>query len=404
MQIKLAWRNLWRNKRRTLITVAAIFFSVVLSVVMSSFQQGTWSQIIGSVVEQYSGYGQIHHKGYWDEQTLNNSMEYLPLDSIPNRPHNLIQLVPRLESFALGSHGRSAQGVQIIGIDPHKEDSLTNLADKVSEGTYLTQNEPGILLGEGYARIMEMGVGDTLVLLGQGYHGVTAVGQYEVKGLLNFGNPELSSRLAYLPLKEAQYVFGMEGRVTAMVMQFDNNYRFERTIKEVRGSMDTSRFEVMNWKEMNPSLVQAVQADTGGMVIMLLIIYMVIGFGIFSTVIMMTAERNHEFGILLAIGMKRWRMQVMMFFETLFLALIGILAGLIATLPLMAYFGNNPIQLQGKMAEMYEDYGFEAVIAFSTEPQVFLSQAAIILAIILAVYFYPFNKIRKMDSVDAMHG
>lgn len=401
MQIKLAWRNLWRNKRRTLITVAAIFFSVLLAVVMSAFQQGTWDQIIGSVVEQYSGYGQIHEKGYWDEQTLNNSMPMLPKDSLEEAPDNLNMLVPRLEGFALGSHQNNSQGARVVGIDPKLEDSLTGLADKLIRGEYLIEGEPGILVAEGYARIMDMDLGDTLILLGQGYHGITAVGQYEVTGIVSFGNPELNKSTTYLPLEEAQYVFGMSGRVTAMVMHFDNHYDFEETVREVRSQLDTNRYEVMNWREMNPSLVQAVQADTGGMVIMLFIIYLVIAFGIFSTVLMMTAERKHEFGILLAIGMRRWRMQLMMFYETVFLALIGIAAGLIASLPLVIYYGNNPIPLGGQMAEMYEDYGFQAVIAFSTQPEIFINQAVIILAIILAVYIYPWNRLRKIDAVEA---
>jgi ABC-type antimicrobial peptide transport system permease subunit len=134
---------------------------------------------------------------------------------------------------------------------------------------------------------------------------------------------------------------------------------------------------------------------------MLLIIYLVIAFGIFSTVLMMTAERKHEFGILLAIGMKRGRMQLMMFFETILLALLGIIAGLLAALPVMGYFGDNPIRLQGQMAEMYEEYGFEPVVAFSAQPEIFINQALIILAIVLVVYIYPWNKLRKIDAVEA---
>lgn len=401
MQIRLAWRNLWRNKRRTLITVAAIFFSVLLAVIVNAFQQGTWDQIIGSVVEQYSGYGQIHHKGYWEEQTLNNSMRVLPKDSLEEVPDNLNMLVPRLEAFALGSHHTSSQGVRIVGIDPKLEDSLTGLAGKVIKGEYLKEGKAGILVAKGYARIMNMGLGDTLVLLGQGYHGVTAVGQYKVTGIVSFGNPQLNKSVAYLPLAEAQYVFGMPGRVTAMVMQFDNHYEFEQTVAKVRNQLDTNRYEVMTWREMNPSLVQAVQADTGGMIVMLFIIYLVIAFGIFSTVLMMTAERKHEFGILLAIGMKRWRMQLMMFYETILLALTGITTAIVVSLPLVFYYGDNPIRLGGQMGEMYKDYGFEPVIAFSTQPEIFLNQVVIILFIILAVYLYPWNRLRKIKVVEA---
>jgi ABC-type lipoprotein release transport system permease subunit len=171
-------------------------------------------------------------------------------------------LVPRLEAFALGSHKNNSQGAQVVGIDPLLEDSLTGLANKLIKGQYLKANTPGILVAEGYARILELHVGDTLILLGQGYHGTTAVGQFEVTGIVRFGNPEINKSVTYLPLQQAQYVFGMPGRVTAMVMQFDNNYEFEKTVQTIRSQIDTGRYEVMNWREMNPSLVQAVQADT----------------------------------------------------------------------------------------------------------------------------------------------
>jgi ABC-type lipoprotein release transport system permease subunit len=401
MQILLAWRNLWRNRRRTFITVGAIFFSVLLAIIMSSFQRGTWDQIIGSVVEQYTGYGQIHQRGYWDEQKLNNSMPLLTKDSLGRVPANLQNLVPRLESFALGAYEDQSRGTQVVGIDPLLEDSLTGLADKVVDGTYLAPGQPGLLIGEGYARIMGMGVGDTLIFLGQGYHGVTAVGKYAITGIVKFGNPELNKSVTFLPLEEAQYLFGMPGRVTAMVLQLDNTYAFAETVSALRNTIDTARYEVMGWREMNPSLVQAVQADTGGMVIMLFVIYLVIAFGIFSTVLMMTAERRHEFGILLSIGMKRWRMQLMMFFETLFLALIGILAGILGALPVMAYFGNNPIEIGGEMAEMYEDYGFQPIVSFATQPEIILNQALIILLIILAVYIYPWFQLRNIDAVES---
>lgn len=401
MHLKMAWRNMWRNKRRTFITMGAILFSVVLAVIMSSFQKGTWDQIIGSVIEQYSGYGQIHKKGYWDEQILNNAMPLISKDSIQPTPKNLKNLIPRLEAFALGSYKNSSQGAQVVGVDPALEDSLTGLSKKLVRGEYLKKDEPGILLSEGYARIMGMDVGDTLILLGQGYHGITAVGLYNVVGIVNFGSPELNNRITFLPLKEAQYTFGMPGLVTSMVFQFESHYDFEKTISEIRSNIDTSRYEVMNWKEMNPSLVQAVQADTGGMVIMLAIIYIVIAFGIFSTVLMMTAERVKEFGILLSIGMKRWRMQLMMFYETMLLAIIGILAGLVAALPVMSYFGQHPIQLSGEMAKMYEDYGFEAVVAFSTNPQIFINQAMIIMVVVILIFIYPWNQLRKLDPVTS---
>ena len=404
MLLKLAWRNLWRNKRRTLITAAAIFFSITLSILMTSMQQGTWARMIASVVEQYSGYAQIHKKGYWQEQTLENSMPLLTVDSLAEVPENLEDMIPRIESFALGSDDENAFGTQVMGVDPLREDQLTGLSSKVSSGRYFRPGEAGILLSEGYADIMELGVGDTIVLLGQGYQGITAVGKYPIVGLLHFGNPELNKRLSYLPLRQAQYLYGMEGRVTSVVLKFKNNYQFQKTADAIRQELDSNRFELLTWQEMNPQLVQAIQADTGGMLIELFIIYLVIAFGIFSTVIMMTAERKHEFGILLAIGMKRWRMQVMTLLETLFLAFLGIVTGVLFALPVVLYFEGRPIALGGELASYYAEFGFEPVVSFTSQPYVFVNNVLIVSVIVLLVYLYPFNKLRKIDSIRAMKG
>ncbi len=404
MLLKLAWRNLWRNKRRTLITSAAIFFSVTLSILMTSLQQGFWAHVIGSVVEQYTGYAQIHKKGYWMEQTLENSMPLLTMDSLQYVPDNLEAMVPRIESFALGSDHDNAFGTMVLGVNPQEEDDLTHLSEKVSQGSYFKEGQATVLLSEGYANILELGVGDTVVFLGQGYHGVNAVGKYPIAGLLHIGNPELNKQLSYMPLDEAQRMYGMEGRVTNIVLKFKNKNRFGKTVEELRKQLDTSRYEVMTWQEMNPQLVQAVQADTGGMIIELFVIYLVIAFGIFSTIIMMTAERKHEFGILLAIGMKRWRMQLMTFIETLMLSFIGIIAGVALTLPVILYLQGNPIYLTGPTAEALESYGFEPAFAFIAEPYVFLNNIFFVFLIVLLVYLYPYNKLRKLKAIDAMKG
>jgi len=137
---------------------------------------------------------------------------------------------------------------------------------------------------------------------------------------------------------------------------------------------------------------------------MLLILYMIITFGIFGTVLMMTAERKHEFGILLSIGMKREKLATVLVMESMFMAAVGVVAGLIAVFPLLLYFYHNPIQFSERAQKAMEEYGFEAVMPASLDPQIAYTHALIILCISITLSIYPIIHVMRMKPVDAMHG
>ncbi len=155
---------------------------------------------------------------------------------------------------------------------------------------------------------------------------------------------------------------------------------------------------------MMPELLQAIAADNGGTVIMLLILYVVIGFGIFGTVMMMTAERSREFGITIALGMKRWRLMSVTVIEALIISLMGAVAGIAVSIPLVLYFYHHPIQLGGDYAKAMMAYGFEPIIPFSMDPMVFIIQGIIVFALGAFSALYPIIILRKLEPVRAMRG
>ena len=211
---KLAWRNLWRNRRRTLITLASVLMAVVLAIGIRSFQKGVYGNMISNAVRFSTGYIQVHAKGYWEDQSINNSFEPgSELKTALNKDRNISLTVPRLESFALASSGPHTKGVEVIGIDPAKEEAMNNLKGKIIAGKYFKENETGqgILIGDGMAHYLQLNLGDTLVLLGQGYHGSTAAGQYLIQGIFHFPLEQLNSSLVYLNLPDAQALFGAPG-------------------------------------------------------------------------------------------------------------------------------------------------------------------------------------------------
>src|ERR1039457_171064 len=141
MYLKLAWLNLWRNKRRTLIAITSVFYAVVLSVFMSSLQMGTMEQMVANVAGAYSGYIQVHQKGYWDDQSLDNSLTANDsLTKIIKSTPGIIESVPRIQAFALASSGNATKGIMLTGVDYEKEKNLSNLQPKLVGGNYFSSD------------------------------------------------------------------------------------------------------------------------------------------------------------------------------------------------------------------------------------------------------------------------
>jgi ABC-type lipoprotein release transport system permease subunit len=308
---------------------------------------------------------------------------------------------PRLESFALISGGEITDGAMVLGIDPEHEDKLTKLKIKLAEGEYLEKDDSDIMLAKGLAEHIGAGIGDTIIVLGQGYHGVTAAGKYRVKGIVRYPTPDLNSSMSYLSITEAQRLFMAEGRITSLAIMIDRQKRLDKVTEELK-TIFSDGYEVMTWEEMLPELVQSIETDNAGGVVMLGVIYMVIGFGMLGTILMMTLERNREFGMLMAVGMKRRRLRIIILLESVFLSFIGVIAGTVAGIPILIYMYHHPIPLTGDIAKMMESYGWEAIMPFSLEPMIFIWQAVTVLILAMIAALYPLWKISKLEPVTAL--
>ncbi|MDH3321353.1 MAG: hypothetical protein OEM04_00095, partial [Flavobacteriaceae bacterium] len=155
MILKIAWRNIWRNKRRTLITVASIMFALFFAIIMRGFQRGSYAKMKENAVESYTGYIQIHKKGYWEDKQINNvfSLDKTIIDQLAS-DERVHVVIPRLESFALASSGVSTKGVAVMGISPEKEDKMTKIKSYLQDGTFIDAADNAILIAEGLAAFL----------------------------------------------------------------------------------------------------------------------------------------------------------------------------------------------------------------------------------------------------------
>lgn len=401
--MKIAWRNLWRNKRRTMITIASVFFAIFLALLMRSIQHGSYDLMEHDAIRNSTGFIQIHAPGYWEDKTIDNTFvsSQKLMDEVKSI-ENISMVIPRLESFALASSGNITKGIGIIGTIPEIENRITILNERVVEGKYFNSNDDnGILLGEDLAKYLEIKVDDTLVLLSQGYHGITAAGEYPVRGILHFPAPEMNKQLIYMPLNTAQYFFAADNRVTSYSIMLDKPKELDETFAHLNSELGKD-YEVMPWDKMMVELKQQIESDNISGMFMLAILYVVVAFGIFGTILMMTHERRREFSVMIAIGMQRYKLSFIVFFETIYMGLIGVLLGALAAAPIVYYFFIHPIPLKGDMAKAMEEFNVQPILPFAFDGSIFLSQGIVVFILTVIIAIYPFINISRFNLTNGL--
>lgn len=405
LYLKLAWRNIWRNKRRTFITMLSVIVAVLLSSTMRTMNEGSYENMIKNTVGIFTGYIQLHQDGYWDEKTLEYSFtQQDSLMKIMETEESVVKAVPRLDSYALAAGKEQSRAAMVIGVDPEAEAYLSDPQGHMISGNYFESiDEQSVLIGSELKKRLNVQIGDSLVMIGQGYRGQSAAGLYEIKGVVKFPNPEFNKNLVMMPLQTAQYFLAAPERLTAIALILDDPDEVNTVVANLRNSIDPGQYEVMDWKEMMPELVQAIESDRGSGFIIILILYVVVGFGILGTVLMMITERTYEFGVMLSVGTPRIAIVVILAFEIFLVALTGSAVGLLISFPIAYYFNINPIRLQsGEMSEVIDSFGMEPVLQFSLEPSIFYTQAITIFVITLIFCLIPILKASKLNPVKAL--
>jgi ABC-type lipoprotein release transport system permease subunit len=466
---KIAWRNLWRNKRRTIITSASVFFAVFFAVIMRSIQLGSYDRMIMNFIESYSGYLQVQHVKYQDNPSIDYSFDYN--DSLPaaiSGVSNVVSVAPHIESFVLASSGSQTKGVVVLAIDPEKEREFSNPENKlvkyristgalsqmrksssiplavmeklekipgssyssrarfeldlglssdeinlymdeilksceVSNG-FLTDTDDGVLVSDRLASYLKVAIGDTVILMGQGYHGASAAGIFPVRGIIKMPLADIDSKLIIMTIPAAQNFFDVTGRITSLSVNLTG--KSKRTMNAARASIDRLLTDnntiTKTWEDLNPVMVQQIQGDSQTGIATLAMLYFIIFFGIFGTVLMMISERTREFGVLVAIGMQKRRLKRIITFEMILLGILGLVGGMLASAPIVMYFYYNPILLKGDLGKMMDDIGWDAVMPTAWFGPYFYWQAIVVFIMVLSATIYPLRKISRLKEIEAL--
>ena len=403
--VRLAWRNIWRQKRRTLLTSSALAIAMLLALFTRSMQEGSYAHNLDNATRFYSGYLQLQHPDFSDNQSIDkllpgNSQFIERIETIPG----VTEIVPRIESFALGAAGDKSKGVMVMGIDPVLEHNYSGVGNRLIDGRYFDRgDERSALLGSGLATYLNLRIGEEIALYGQGYHGTTAAGLYTITGIVKFPHKQIDARIVYLPLQAAQDLYVTGEQVTAWVLHGKDVRSIPQLEDDARRLMGET-VKVRNWADISPELAQQIALDRASGQFMILVLYGVVGFGLFATIVMMTLERQREFAVMLATGMPRGKLQWISLLESMFLAMTGVVLGLLITFPILLWFYYNPIPLSGDIALTMEEMGFDPIIPFSLAPELFIGQIGIVLGLLALCACYPLLRIGRLRIMQAMKG
>jgi putative ABC transport system permease protein len=400
--LKMAWRNVWRNRRRTLLTVAAIAFAVAISVFTRGLQKGTYRQMINNVIRINTGHLQIHKKGFWDNRTLRYT--FRPdrgLTEILSRQPHIASFAQRAEADGLASAEESTNGVLIIGVDPQAE--ATTLKEKIRKGKFLSEDAPqGAIIGETLAKNLNTDLGSQITLLVQGFDNSLEAGVYRVEGIFRTGDPELDRGVVFLNLQTAQELFWLDDRISQILIFVDDISNLKKVAQGLRAELDPKGYEVMTWDELMPQVVQLIAFDNASGQLFLMLLIVVVAFGILNTVLMSVFERVKEFGVMMALGMKPKKIVGLVFIESTLLSLIGVIFGDMVGFGLNLYFSHHPISLSESLAQAMEEIGFTAKFFVQPTFSTFLEVTIAVFVVSLIMTIYPTIKATRFRPVEAL--
>lgn len=400
LSLRIAWRSLLRQKRRSIFTGLSMVVGFVMACFFIGWADGTYNHIIDSFTRNRLGHIQVHREGYLDKPSLYKTIDDAgaverALSSLPR----VESWAPRLYSAGLVSLAEKSVGVRVIGIDPQREEQTTGFAGKIERGHYFTAASGEVIVGKDLARILEADLGDSLVFVSQAADGSIAADLYELAALVDTGDPGLNRSGFYLPLADAQRLFALQGRVHEVAATVHDLRQVDGAVAALRQRLAGRGLEVEGWREFASEFYRAMQADKNGMYVTLLVVVIVVAITILNTVLMSVLERQREYGLLKAMGTRPGQIVKVVVAEVALLAGLCILAGSLVGLLLNLYFSRHGLLLREPIV-----WGSMQISSMRGEVNLrsFLLPAATVIVTSLGVCVPPALRAARTDPARSM--
>ena len=401
MLVKLAWRNLWRNKLRTGIMLSAMVFGLIGVASMMGFVTGMYGSMIHNAIAWQTSHIQVHNSRYLTDPDINATIvdPQALLDTIAKLP-DVMAWSPRFLADGMVASARSACGVRINGIELESEAQVTPLADNIVAGEWLSQQgRYPVLVSSETAERLRLKVGSKVVLTLTNAAGEVTGGAFRVRGIFKTPSSAFDEGNVFVRRVDLVALAGIEGIHEIAILLADNKAAF--TLRDVLQAQTSEQNSVRDWQQVQPMLASIIKQMGPSNAIMLGIFVTALGFGIVNIMLMSVFERTREFGVLMAVGMQKHKIFLLIMLETAWLGISGALLGIAGSIGLVTLLQRTGIPL-GKMAEGLGAFGVDTTlypqVSFSDYQMIFITVVA---ASMLAA-LYPARQILKQRPVDAM--
>lgn len=347
--LRMAWRNVWRNRRRTLVTVAATTLAFTVMILYSSMVQGYLRTMESNLLDLELGDVQVHAPDYEDDPSLYSSIQ--DSDALLARFDDAgFPATARLLGFGLGASDESSSGVQIQGVDPARDARVSLVNQRVREGEWLDPADPyGVVVGAQLARTLVVKPGDEIILLSQATDGSTANDLFTVRGVLSAVGEGVDRAGVFMTDQAFRTFFVFPEGAHEIILRRPEGMDEDAFAARVRELAPGER--VQTWKELQPTLASLLQSARGIMFIVFMVVYVAIGILILNAMLMAVFERIREFGVLKAIGYAPSQVLLVIFGECAVQTLLSVLAGLALALPGLWYLSRVGVDM-GKLGGM----------------------------------------------------
>ena len=342
--IRLAWRNLQRNKSRTWLTAGGIGFSVLLVSFAMSMQSGSYEIMIESATRYFSGHGQVSDASYIDQPRFERTVPNATALQAELETIDGLSVMPRVQAFAVVSMGEKSLGGMVMGVDFAAETRFLDIYDNVIEGQIPRASDEA-LIGSSMARNLGARVGDELIVLGSGKQGAVAAAIFIIAGIVETGQVELDRTLVFAPIAGVADAFYLQDEVHMLLLMVENLSQLGAIGAQIETKL-TGPIALQTWQELMPMIEQSIELDKAGAQLFYSLLLILVVFAVVNTFVMVLFERTREFGLFMALGMRPWQVIGQVQFEALLLSLLGVGLGLALALPLINYLSAVGIPLE----------------------------------------------------------
>lgn len=405
LYLRLAWRNIWRHRRRTVIVILSIAMVLALMMWYDGFVAGFEQSIYANAIKVLGGNIQIHAMGYQEKA---DSTPLLPLNddqaavkTALTQPQ-VVAASRRINTSGLATNRKGAFPVSIIGIEPEKELPVSLVAQNVTAGRFLTaEDQDMIFIGQGLADAMEIQVGDRITLAGRATHEQMRQRTMTVAGIYDVGLRDIEKRTLYISLAEAQDLYGLTGQSTEVVVSLEKLGQEPAVLSALRSALPGD--EIESWQTNFPEMASAISTKGGVMNVFSVIMMVIVGIGILNLLLMAVYERTREIGLLGAMGLKPREISLLFILEGTFMGLVGVAAGVVLGLIINSVLGRIGFDFSA-FSTMTE---YTALISGRVYPTLGVNKLlwrALTVAIIAALAsFYPAREAAQREPAEALH-